>query len=401
MAEKLIMPTLGLTMTEGTVDQWYKQIGDTVAKGEAVVTISSEKLTHDVESPIDGVLLSIIADEGAEVPCQELIGYVGETGEEIPSGEVSEKAFDEDIVEVKETKVETIAVNQPPTRDAGARVFATPLAKKMAQAKGFNLEEIIGTGGNGRITRRDVERFVPSMPVASQVLSDIGEGLEGMRKVIAKRMHQSLHQSAQLTLHRKADITSLLTFRQDLKAKSNGKLSRSALSINTLMIKAVTLALKEHPEMNAWYDGQALVTHDEIHMGVAVSVHDGLVVPVIRDVHQKGLSQIGEGFVTVTSQAVDGSLPGDLYSGSTFTITNLGNAGVEYFTPILNTPELGILGVGATTNKLIFNDNKEIKEISELPLSLTFDHQVIDGAPAAEFLSKITYYLENPYLLVV
>lgn len=401
MAEKLIMPTLGLTMTEGTVDQWYKQVGDTVAKGEAVVTISSEKLTHDVESPIDGVLLSIIADEGAEVPCQELIGYVGETGEEIPSGEVSEKASDEDIVEVKETKVETIAGNQPPTRDAGARVFATPLAKKMAQAKGFNLEEIIGTGGNGRITRRDVERFVPSMPVASQVLSDIGEGLEGMRKVIAKRMHQSLHQSAQLTLHRKADITSLLAFRQDLKAKSNGKLSRSALSINTLMIKAVTLALKEHPEMNAWYDGQALVTHDEIHMGVAVSVHDGLVVPVIRDVHQKGLSQIGEDFVTVTSQAVDGSLPGDLYSGSTFTITNLGNAGVEYFTPILNTPELGILGVGATTNKLIFDDNKEIKEISELPLSLTFDHQVIDGAPAAEFLSKITYYLENPYLLVV
>ncbi|WP_326716522.1 dihydrolipoamide acetyltransferase family protein [Vagococcus jeotgali] len=401
MAEKLIMPTLGLTMIEGTVDQWYKQVGDTVAKGEAVVTISSEKLTHDVESPIDGVLFSIIADEGAEVPCQELIGYVGETGEEIPSGEVSEKASDEDIVEVKETKVETIAVNQPPTRDAGARVFATPLAKKMAQAKGFNLEEIIGTGGNGRITRRDVERFVPSMPVASQVLSDIGEGLEGMRKVIAKRMHQSLHQSAQLTLHRKVDITSLLTFRQDLKAKSNGKLLRSALSINTLMIKAVTLALKEHPEMNAWYDGQALVTHDEIHMGVAVSVHDGLVVPVIRDVHQKGLSQIGEGFVTVTSQAVDGSLPGDLYSGSTFTITNLGNAGVEYFTPILNTPELGILGVGATTNKLIFDDNKEIKEISELPLSLTFDHQVIDGAPAAEFLSKITYYLENPYLLVV
>lgn len=401
MAEKLIMSTLGLTMTEGTVDQWYKQVGDTVAKGEAVVTISSEKLTHDEESPIDGVLLSIIADEGAEVPCQELIGYVGETGEEIPSGEVSEKASDEDIVEVKETKVETIAVNQPPTRDAGARVFATPLAKKMAQAKGFNLEEIIGTGGNGRITRRDVERFVPSMPVASQVLSDIGEGLEGMRKVIAKRMHQSLHQSAQLTLHRKADITSLLAFRQDLKAKSNGKLSRNALSINTLMIKAVTLALKEHPEMNAWYDGQALVTHDEIHMGVAVSVHDGLVVPVIRDVHQKGLSQIGEGFVTVTSQAVDSSLPGDLYSGSTFTITNLGNAGVEYFTPILNTPELGILGVGATTNKLIFDDNKEIKEISELPLSLTFDHQVIDGAPAAEFLSKITYYLENPYLLVV
>lgn len=395
------MPTLGLTMTEGTVDQWYKQVGDTVAKGEAVVTISSEKLTHDVESPIDGVLLSIIADEGVEVPCQELIGYVGETGEEIPSGEVSEKTSDEDIVEVKETKVETIAVNQPPTRDAGARVFVTPLAKKMVQAKGFNLEEIIGTCGNGRITRRDVERFVPSMPVASQVLSDIGEGLEGMRKVIAKRMHQSLHQSAQLTLHRKADITSLLTFRQDLKAKSNGKLSRSALSINTLMIKAVTLALKEHPEMNAWYDGQALVTHDEIHMGVAVSVHDGLVVPVIRDVHQKGLSQIGEGFVTVTSQAVDASLPGDLYSGSTFTITNLGNAGVEYFTPILNTPELGILGVGGTTNKLIFDDNKEIKEISELPLSLTFDHQVIDGAPAAEFLSKITYYLENPYLLVV
>ena len=143
------------------------------------------------------------------------------------------------------------------------------------------------------------------------------------------------------------------------------------------------------------------MTHESVHMGVAVAVDDGLVVPVVKDVDTKSLSQIGADFVAVTSQAIDGTLSGELYSGSTFTITNLGSAGIEYFTPILNTPELGILGVGGTSSKLVFNDEKEIVEISELPLSLTFDHQVIDGSPAAEFLAQIVYYLENPYLLVV
>lgn len=398
MAEALLMPTLGLTMTEGTVDQWYKQVGDTIAKGEAVVSISSEKLTHDVESPADGVLLAINVDNGGEMICQGVIGYVGAEGEEVPSGE---ELVVEEVVEIKEETVAVVKEAAPvPNRDDNERIFATPLARKIAEEKGYALEDIVGTGGNNRITKRDVERYIPIVQ-GNVTAQTIGEGLEGMRKVIAQRMHNSLHQTAQLTLHRKANITNLLAFRKELKVKAGPNLSRSALSINTLLIKAVSLALKDLPEMNASYDGLEYLRHEEVHMGIAVAVDDGLVVPVIKQVDTKSLSQIGEKFVEVTSQAIDGTLPGELYSGSTFTITNLGSAGIEYFTPILNTPEVGILGVGNTTSKLIFNEEKEVQEIEELPLSLTFDHQVVDGSPAAEFLGRIVYYLENPYLLVV
>lgn len=398
MAEALLMPTLGLTMTEGTVDQWYKQVGDTIAKGEAVVSISSEKLTHDVESPADGVLLAINVDNGGEMICQGVIGYVGAEGEEVPSGE---ELVVEEVVEIKEETVAVVKEAAPvPNRDDNERIFATPLARKIAEEKGYALEDIVGTGGNNRITKRDVERHIPIVQ-GNVTAQTIGEGLEGMRKVIAQRMHNSLHQTAQLTLHRKANITNLLAFRKELKVKVGPNLSRSALSINTLLIKAVSLALKDLPEMNASYDGLEYLRHEEVHMGIAVAVDDGLVVPVIKQVDTKSLSQIGEKFVEVTSQAIDGTLPGELYSGSTFTITNLGSAGIEYFTPILNTPEVGILGVGNTTSKLIFNEEKEVQEIEELPLSLTFDHQVVDGSPAAEFLGRIVYYLENPYLLVV
>ena len=398
MAESLLMPTLGLTMTEGTVDQWYKQVGDPVAKGEAIVSISSEKLTHDVESPIDGVLLDITADNGEEIVCQGVIGYVGEVGESVSNNQTPEEIISKADITVQEVPKENPIPT--PKRVSGERIFATPLARKIAADKGYSLEEIIGTGGNGRITRRDVERFIPQVTVAasSQVA---GEGLEGMRKVIAQRMHHSLQQSAQLTLHRKADITQLLAFRRDLKEKTGDQLGRSTLSFNTLLIKAVSLALRDKPEMNASYNGTEYKQHDVVHMGVAVAVDDGLVVPVIRDVTTKTLSEIGSEFIKVTSQAIDGTLPGDLYSGSTFTITNLGTSGVEYFTPILNTPEIGILGIGAMSSKLIFNKEKEITEIQELPLSLTFDHQVVDGSPAAEFLAQIIYYIENPYLLIV
>ena len=397
MVETLLMPTLGLTMTEGTVDQWYKKIGESVSKGEAVVSISSEKLTHDVESPIDGVLLAITVDNGGEAICQGVIGYVGKEGEVVPTGET---VSEEKAVEKKELVEETAAPVISVERTKGERVFATPLARKIATDKNYILEDIPGTGGNGRITRRDVERFI-SQVNKPQVSTTTGEGLSGMRKVIAQRMHNSLNQSAQLTLHRKADITALLVFRKDFKEKAGASLSRSSLSINTLLIKAVSLALKDNKEMNASYNGQEHVLHDDVHMGIAVAVDEGLVVPVIKDVNSKSLSQIGADFVDVTSQAIEGTLPGELYTGSTFTITNLGSAGIEYFTPILNTPEVGILGIGSTASKLVFNEAKEVTEIQELPLSLTFDHQVIDGSPAADFLGRIIYYLENPYLLVV
>ncbi|AQP53347.1 branched-chain alpha-keto acid dehydrogenase subunit E2 [Vagococcus penaei] len=405
MAEMLMMPTLGLTMTEGTVDQWYKKVGDKVSKGEPVVAISSEKLTHDVEAPCDGILLAISVEDGGEAPCKAAIGYVGAEGEEVPKSDgvtetTSEKVKTESQVEPSATNTEVQI--QSVERQEGARIFATPLARKLAAEKGYELQDVVGTGGNGRITRLDVNRHVPSPAVVnSGIVGTIGEGLNGMRKVIAQRMHHSLHHTAQLTLQRKADITELMTFRKELKVKAGDSLNRQALSINTLLIKAVSLALQDYPEMNAWYDGQQHTLVEGVSVGVAVAVDDGLVVPVIQNVHQKSLTQIGSDFSEVTSQAIDGTLAGDKYTGSTFTITNLGSLGIEYFTPILNTPEVGILGIGATSRRLDIDEEQQLVIHQELPLSLTFDHQVIDGSPAAEFLQRVVYYLENPYALIV
>lgn len=402
MATEVLMPKLGLTMTEGTVDAWYKEAGDTVEKGEVIATISSEKLTHDVEAPTDGVLVKIVTAEAGEQICKEPIAYIGEAGEEVGG----EKAVASAVVSAPQEETaapSAVAVaSQQVVRAADERIFITPLARKIAAERGIDFSVIPGTGGNGRITRRDVENYVPQQSpqtVAPQVASSAGEGLDGMRKVIAKRMHASLQQTAQVTLHRKANVTPLMKFREKMKRKI-GEDNKASLGINVLLTRAVVLALQDHPEMNAAYANGVHTPQQDIHIGMAVAVDDGLIVPVLRDATNQTLSQLAQSLANVTTGARNQTLSGDLLTGSTFTISNLGHAGVEYFTPILNTPEVGILGVGALSTKLVLNKKGKVKEQQELPLSLTFDHQVVDGAPAGEFLQTICHYLENPYKLI-
>ena len=394
MATAILMPKLGLTMTEGTVDAWYKQAGDSVEKGEVIATISSEKLTHDVEAPEAGVLQIVTAEEQEQV-CKEPIGYVGAAGEEVATVAVPE----EPVISNEATAEAPIEVKAP-VRQQGTRIFITPIARKIAAERGYDYTQIPGTGGNGRITRRDVESYVPVAEAAPvKAISNTDEGLTGMRKVIAKRMHASLHDTAQVTLHRKANISSLMKFREKMKKKL-GDEGKASLGINVLLTRAVVLALKDHPEMNASYANGEHTKHEAIHIGMAVAVDAGLIVPVIRDATNQSLSQLADSLQNVATGARNNTLSSDLLSGSTFTISNLGHAGVEYFTPILNTPEIGILGVGALSTKLVFTKKGKVKEQQELPLSLTFDHQVVDGAPAGEFLQTICQYLENPYRLV-
>lgn len=402
MATEILMPKLGLTMTEGTVDTWYKSPGDTVEKGEVIATISSEKLTHDVEAPAAGVLVKIVTEEAGEQVCKQPIAYIGEAGEQIDGDEpVAVAASVAEQAPQQASAAQT--VTPAAVRPAGARIFITPLAKKIATERGIDYTQITGTGGNGRITRRDIESYVPQaapqQTAAAIAPSNAGEGLSGMRKVIAKRMHASLHETAQVTLHRKANITPLMKFREKMKRKI-GEDNKASLGINVLLTRAVVLALKDHPEMNAAYANGTHTEQEDIHIGMAVAVDAGLIVPVLRDATNKTLSQLAESLIDVTTGARNNTLSGDLLTGSTFTISNLGQAGVEYFTPILNTPEVGILGVGATTTKLVLSKKGKVKEQQELPLSLTFDHQVVDGAPAGQFLQSICHYLENPYKLV-
>lgn len=400
MATEITMPKLGLTMTEGTVDNWAKKEGDAVSKGEVVCTISSEKLSYDIESSVDGTLIKILVAEGDDAECTAPIGYIGEPGEQV-SGEASPAEPTSAPVEENKATSEEPKAQAAPERKAGERIFITPLARKLAAEKGFDIAQINGSGGNGRITRRDVQRHQPSVETTiATAPSTVGAGLKGMRKTIAERMMHSLQSTAQVTIQQKADITNLLAFKKELQSKSSVPLKDGQLSITTLLSKAVILALKETPDMNAWYQDGSYEKQEAVHLGMAVAVADGLVVPVVEDADRMTLTELGKTLNSRITEARDGSLAGKHYSGSTFTISNLGKSGAEYFTPIINTPEIGILGVGSMQSQLAFDENREVVELKKLPLSLTFDHQILDGSPAAEFLGRIIFYLENPYSLV-
>lgn len=409
MAKEIVMPKLGLTMTEGTIDEWLVKAGDAVKQGDIIATISSEKLSSEVESPADGVILEIVAQVGDTIPCKEPMAYLGEEGEAIDSAS-SKSGSEEGVTEAEgtatvadSTSKETVPASSSRGKET-SRIFITPIARRMAQEKGIDISQVNGTGGNGRITRRDIERYTPalatpaSQPMGALAKEEIGAGLTGMRKTIAQRLVRSLQTTAQVTEHRKADVTQLNEMRETIKKNVTRSLDGGQISWNTLVTKATILALRETPAMNAWYYDGKYEQLDDVHIGMATSVEDGLVVPVIKNAHQMTLTDLGKSIAEVSTQARQGNLPSDLYSGSTFTITNLGGRNIEYFTPILNTPEIGILGVGAIGKELALEAGEVVEKL-KLPLSLTFDHQIIDGDPAAEFLGKIIAYLEDPYSL--
>ncbi|GAB3790468.1 dihydrolipoamide acetyltransferase family protein [Virgibacillus kimchii] len=417
MAAEIVMPKLGLTMTEGTIEKWLVNEGDQVEQGDPIVEISSEKLTNEVEAPEAGKVIKLVAQEGDVIPSKGVIAYIGESGETVDSDtETDDKAEAGKGTQEAGKKEDVTSFNaetqpsQPAKTNDGKRIFITPVARKMAEEKNIDIRDVNGTGGNGRITRLDILRYEPSEKTASAtaqptgtsaVTMEYGAGLEGMRKTIAERMMRSVQTTAQVTNQRKVDITDLMEFRKEMKGKVKHPLDNGEMSINTLLTKAVVLSLLDTPEMNAWYYNGEYVKVDEVHIGMATAIDEGLVVPVIKDAHQMPLSQLGPAIKKVTSEARKGTLDGSLYSGSTFSITSLGGYDIEYFTPIINTPEVGILGVGSLQKELALDENGEVVEKLKLPLSLTYDHQIIDGAPAAEFLNKIANYLQDPYRLLI
>lgn len=437
MSTEIVMPKLGMTMTEGTVEVWDKQVGETVKKGETVCTISSEKLTQDVESTNDGVVLKILVDEGSLAKVGEVLALVGEEGEEtdkaqhvssemeVPVEAVVNRSAEEgvseidqaasagmksDVFEITETsdKSRQGVHSRSASKEIG-RLFITPLAKKMAKEKGLDISQIHGTGGNGRITKYDVltavqgqAAFVSSgQKIAPQTQGTVGDGLSGMRKVIAQNMRRSLSQTAQLTLHRKVDAEKLMEFRSMLKKELADSGSYTQITITALLAKAVAQALKEDHRLNTRYDGQQLEQPKEVHIGIATALDEGLVVPVIQNADTKSIGKIADELKDLSERGRQGTLSADEMHGGTFSITNMGSSGVEYFTPILNYPEVGILGVGSLQKELKLDEAGNVKEHSVIPFSLSFDHQIIDGSVAGEFLITLARYIEHPYLLVL
>ena len=427
MSENIIMPKLGMTMKEGTVEEWFKSEGDTVEEGESIVTISSEKLTNDVEAPTSGTLLKIKVQAGEDAKVKAVLGIIGEEGEDVGSDdddseETTQENKDNDTTsedqqassnEEQSDKKDTEKEAKPEQRD---RIFISPLARNMAKDKELDITRIKGTGGNDRITKLDIQRVDSegydyegeagtSNESASSTahnfdVSSIGEGLNPMRQRIAQNMRQSLNNTAQLTLHRKVNADRLLDFKARLSEELKDADQDVKLTVTALLAKAVVLALKEYGAMNARYENGELTEYEDVHLGIATSLEDGLMVPVIDNADTKSIGTLAKEIKTSAEAVREGNTNDVQLSGATFTITNMGASGIEYFTPILNLGETGILGVGALVKELVL-EGDNVKQISRIPLSLTFDHQILDGAGAADFLKVLAKYIENPYLLML
>lgn len=371
MATAVTMPKLGLTMQGGTVVAWLKQVGETVQMGEEVCEISTDKITNTVVAPVAGILARILVCEGATVPCHTPIGVIAVPGEEVVTLDGTPESG-----------------SQPFSgRTPGGRIRISPLAKKVAHAAGIDPRTMIGSGPGGRIVMADVERTTRG--------EDELVPLTPMRRVIAEQMMRSLRESAQLTLTTTVDAAALVEFRSLLVRQTE-----QSLSFTDFVVRAVALALRQHPNLNAsWFQG-SICRHRAINVGVAVDVEGGLFVPVVRNAHQLGLAELHRVISELSEKARAGKLTQDDLAGGTFTVSNLGMYGIDAFTPVLNPPQSAILGLGAIREVPVLRNGTALPGHGMI-LSLTIDHRVVDGAPGARFLAAVRALLEQPGRLVV
>ena len=404
MATEVRMPQLGLTMEEGTIAKWIKQEGDKINSGDILVEITTDKLSSEIESEVDGYLLKIVALEGDDIPVKGLIAIIGEEGEKVdeilaPKAQVEVKAEETDVKIEAEVAPKALSVTQ------NGRIKASPLAKKIAADLGVDLTTLEGSGPNGRIVQKDVlsaesklaaspaevEVAVPA-PIQTAVSGDIVKPLTNMRKVIGKRMQASKNTAPHVTITTEVNVDKTIALRSKLNAKN----SDVRFSYTDILVKMSAVALRNYPKLNSSITEDSIILHDKVNVGVAVALDDGLIVPVVRDADRKGLKTITRETKDLISKARTNTLLPDEMSGATFTISNLGGYDIDGFTPVINLPEAAILGVGRIVKKPIVNENDEIVAASMMVLSLSFDHRVVDGAQAAEFLKAIKGYLEDP-----
>ncbi|MYH95033.1 MAG: 2-oxo acid dehydrogenase subunit E2 [Acidimicrobiia bacterium] len=368
MATEVRLPQWSMGMEEGQVVTWHKQVGDVVAVDEPLVEIEAEKTTDDVLAPVAGTILEILVAEGETVPALTVLALIGEPGE-------------------------AVASPAPPDRPS---VQITPVARRTAKELGVDLASVTGTGPGGRITEYDVISHATDTPAET-----VGERapsptttvpLTGMRRAIASRMHESLQSMAQLTLTRQIDTTELIAHQQALKAEGSG------VSVTDLVLKAVAVALASHPALNARLEDDVITQHSRIDLGVAVALDDGLIVPVVRDAGTKSLAELSAEVRDLAERVRTKSANPDEVSGSTFTVTNLGAYGIDGFTPIINPPEVAILGVGRAAEVPI-RDGDNVAWRQMITFSLTIDHRAVDGAPGAQFLQTLAEIIADPTAL--
>jgi len=362
-------------MKTGTVVQWFKKEGDAVQKGEPLVEVLSEKVTYDVEAPETGVLAKVLALEGMDVPVAQAIGIIAAQGEQISEVETEETATAEETTHVEEAKPEE-AVEK-----FEERVAASPAAKRLAREHGVDLSQVVGTGPEGRIVEDDVQKFLEGAGLAPRVREVIP--LTGIRKTTAERLSLSFRTAPHSTVTMEVDMAEAVKLREEAK-----------VSYTDILVKAVAQALRDYPIMNSTLDGEQIKVLEDINVGVAVATEKGLVVPVIHSADKKALSDIASTLKDLVEKAREGKLTKEDLTGGTFTITNLGMYGVDFFIPIINPPETAILGVGRLVDKPLV-ENKTISIKPLMNLSLAYDHRVVDGALAAQFLMLVKQLLEK------
>jgi pyruvate dehydrogenase E2 component (dihydrolipoamide acetyltransferase) len=414
VATKVLMPKLGLTMTEGKIVRWIKQEGDPVKKGEPLLEIMTEKIVTEVESPGSGILVKIFHSTNAVVPITEVIALLAEKGEDWSAAaaefghttapDVVEKAVEKDLEKVIDSGSEPILPEERP--DDGARLKVSPLARRIAEEKGITKDElrsISGSGPSGRIVKKDILAYSErptkktAVSAAQQPAGGRVEPMSDLRGAIARRMTQSFTTTPHFYLEAEADAGSMLEMRS--KINEILKKDNESVSINDILVKITAAALARHPYINASYSDQGITVHDQVNVGVAVALESGLIVPVIRDASAKGLREIAKNSRALIEKARNNNLALDDITGGTFTLSNLGMFTVDAFTAIINPPEAAILAVGRVVEKPVCADS-EVVVGKRITLTLSLDHRVLDGAQGARFLGEIVNYIENPFLLL-
>jgi pyruvate dehydrogenase E2 component (dihydrolipoamide acetyltransferase) len=389
------MPKFGLTMQEGTLQRCFKTPGEAVSANEPLYEVETEKVLYIVEAPSPGTLAAWLHSEGETIECGGLVAVIAEPGEDVSAitaryanGAPTHRAAASSPSPATSPSAAEADSSGADGAAAKGRRAASPVARKLAAELGVDLTSVAGTGPGGRITREDVEQAAqPARNDTAPAVATTGKPqvhtvpMRGMRKTIATRMHQSLRDTAQLTIHSEADVTAATELRARMGREHD-------FTYTDMIIHAVSRALLRHPRMNSRLSEEAILMLSEVNIGMAVALDEGLIVPVIREAHRKSLREIAIATRDLGERARSGGLKLDDVSGGTFTVTNLGTWGVDGFTPILNVGETGILGVGRIVEKPAIYSG-EIARRSTVMLSLTFDHRVIDGAPAAAFLQTV------------
>ena len=456
MPREIYLVKVGMTMTEGMVSEWFIADGAEVKKGEMLYALETEKVNLDVDAEADGTVKHLV-EAGVTLEPGDVVGYIFAQGESIPDvlpgatsqPEVVESAepvavesaapmaveavVSEGFVKaspaakrlakeldvnylalqgtgpggrIVEADVQSAASGQTASQQpavaaiqsqSSANIKASPLARRIAEQRAIDLSQVRGTGPGGRIVQSDVENLGASIAQASGPVAGDIVPVKGMRKTIAQRMHQSLQESAQLTMDMAAVMDDAVKLREQLIREWDGA---ARPTFTDLVIKAAAKALQKHPLMNSQFGGTGIQLLNEIHVGIAVALPEGLVVPVVRHADQLSLKEIAIESARLATSARNGTLGLDDYAGGTFTISALGMFGVDSFTPIINQPQSGILGVNRILDGVAWEGETPIRQ-KQMNLSLTWDHRVLDGAPAAEFLQTVVEYLSEPYRLLV